>query len=858
MCPTLAARRNGRKRVGRRGCSISARGLITRFGTALAGTALLVTLIGPQIGEAAFPGPNGRIAFSTTRDGDGEIVTINPDGTGEMQLTDNTAQDRWPAWSPDGNKIAFSSNRDGDYEIYVMNADGTGQVNVSNTPGEEDINPTWSPDGSQIAFVSFREGSADIWRMNADGTGQVNLTSDQGAADDNPSWSPDGTKIAFSTDRTGDLEVYTLDAATGSSHTNITQDPSRQDSFPNWSPDGTQIAYQSGTGFCCPADNDIFRMTATGANKVNLTNTADDEQEPAWSPDGTRIAFWRGTFPTYDVYSVNATDGSSPTNITGDGSFNFSPDWGVPGDSTAPETTIDSGPSGTIGTSSATFTFSSNELASTFECSLDGAGFEPCSSPVTYNGLADGPHTFAVRATDVAQNADTSPATRSFTVDTAVPETAIVSGPSGTVSTSTVAFAFSATEGGSFQCRLDGGAFAPCTSPVTYTDLTDGSHTFEVRATDAVGNTDASPAARTFVVDTRAPQTTIDATIVNGNDITFAFSSDDPNAIFQCQFDGGGFTTCTSPITYVDVAPGPHTFQVRAIDAAVNGDPTPEVRTFTVATATTESGTESVVTFHPTGSDRDADTIDDALDNCPAVANTTQQDVDRDQIGDACDESNGALRPNAGENVVVRVVRGKVFIRYPRGKGPSPFGATGNARTAQIRRGPQAGFVALLGAARVPVGSTVDTEEGRIRLTSAADLRRRTQRAEFYDGVFGIYQRRARRPVTELRLRGAAYRRNCLDDGDGAARTAQRSRKRLGRLWGSGRGRFRTRGRFSAATVRGTVWLTEERCDGTLTRVRTGRVAVFDRARGTTRVVRAGNTYLARATRAALRRLGLR
>jgi hypothetical protein len=87
---------------------------------------------------------------------------------------------------------------------------------------------------------------------------------------------------------------------------------------------------------------------------------------------------------------------------------------------------------------------------------------------------------------------------------------------------------------------------------------------------------------------------------------------------------------------------------------------------------------------------------------------------------------------------------------------------------------------------------------------------------------------------------------------------AARSKKRLGRLWGSGEGRFRTRGRFSAATVRGTVWLTEDRCDGTLTRVVKGKVSVFDRGLRRRAIATRGHSYLARATRAALLRLKVR
>src|SRR5215208_1337452 len=180
-------------------------------------------------------------------------------------------------------------------------------------------------------------------------------------------------------------------------------------------------------------------------------------------------------------------------------------------DTTPPETTIDTGPTGTVNTSSASFTFSSNEAGSSFACSLDGAAFTGCSSPTSYSALSDGSQTFQVRAKDAAGNVDATPASRTWTVDTTPvdttpPQTTIDSGPTGTVNTSSASFGFSSSEAGStFECSLDGAAFTSCSSPQNYSALSDGSHTFEVRATDAAGNVDTTPASRTWSVDTTAP-----------------------------------------------------------------------------------------------------------------------------------------------------------------------------------------------------------------------------------------------------------------------------------------------------------------------------------------------------------------
>ena len=88
-----------------------------------------VWLIPTSISHAAFPGANGKIAFTSTRDGHNQVYVMNPDGTGQTNLSNNSFDDSVPAWSPDGTKIAFVSTRDGNEEVYVMNADGSGQTN---------------------------------------------------------------------------------------------------------------------------------------------------------------------------------------------------------------------------------------------------------------------------------------------------------------------------------------------------------------------------------------------------------------------------------------------------------------------------------------------------------------------------------------------------------------------------------------------------------------------------------------------------------------------------------------------------------------------------------------------------------
>jgi sugar lactone lactonase YvrE len=250
-----------------------------------------------------------------------------------------------------------------------------------------------------------------------------------------------------------------------------------------------------------------------------------------------------------------------------------------------PETTLDSGPAGTINDPTPTFTFSSSEAGSDFRCRVDANPYAACGSPHTTAQLADGSHTFEVRAIDPAGNTDPSPSSRTFTVDATPPQTTIDSGPSGTTNDSTPSFVFSSEPGASFQCRVDSGSYAACSSPQTTAALADGPHTFQVRATDTVGNTDPTAASRTFTVDTSVPQATINSGpkgLTNDPTPRFAFSSSKPNSSFECKVDSGSFTACSSPRTLTQLADGPHTFLVRAIDGLGNADPTGDSRTFTV------------------------------------------------------------------------------------------------------------------------------------------------------------------------------------------------------------------------------------------------------------------------------------
>jgi hypothetical protein len=303
--------------------------------------------------------------------------------------------------------------------------------------------------------------------------------------------------------------------------------------------------------------------------------------------------------------------------------------WTV--DTTPPTTSLTSTPSDPDNDDTPTFEFSGSDPGGSgvdgFECQLDGSGWASCSSPHTTAALSDGSHTFEVRAVDEAGNPDATPAFHTWTVDTGLPDTIMISTPPDPDNDDTPTFTFTGTDnpGGTgvdgFECQVDGSGWASCSSPHTTPGLSDGPHTFEVRAVDEAGNPDATPASYTWTIDTVPPDTSLTSTPPdpdNDNTPAFSFTGSDPGGSgvdgFECQVDGSGWTSCSSPHTTPGLSDGPHTFEVRAIDSAGNTDATPASYTWTIDTAPLDTSfistppdpdNDDTPTFSFTGSDSD-------------------------------------------------------------------------------------------------------------------------------------------------------------------------------------------------------------------------------------------------------------
>ncbi len=277
----------------------------------------------------------------------------------------------------------------------------------------------------------------------------------------------------------------------------------------------------------------------------------------------------------------------SPLNLSGlaDGVHNFSVEvydlagnkgttktltWTV--DSVAPNTTLTAVQTDNT---SMTFTFSSSETQSTFSCALDNGPASSCTSPLSLASLPAGNHVLSVRAIDSAGNIDPTGAFAAFVILPPVNTQLGLVNPAGSyIAQQTITLAFSSNHPAAvFQCRLDNSVATPCVSPMTYSALVQGLHTFKVQATDEFGTPDSTGGVvYSFTVDTISPSVALATSTKTSTNITsaqFTFTANEPST-FECRVDTATFTPCLSPVTLSGLSAGNHTYQVRAIDWAGN------------------------------------------------------------------------------------------------------------------------------------------------------------------------------------------------------------------------------------------------------------------------------------------------
>jgi Tol biopolymer transport system component len=265
--------------------------------------ALLLLALSPATSWATYPGANGLIAYSETREYVGtcngnwgynwEIFTISPTGGEPTRLTDNATSDEEPSWSADGQRLAFvrrsaTTCRD---NIWTMRADGTHQRQITHG-GVDESSPSFSPGGGRIVMV--RNG--DTVTVSTDGTKSVRLTRGQGAR--NPVFSPDGRRIVFNGEAWNKSKNGIWSMRRDGTHKRLlAREYSGGGMFsdPDFDPDGSHIVFErcSGSSHGCDTDNVLMRSNGRRQHLIG------GGEKPVFSPNGTRIA---GMARTCDYY----------------------------------------------------------------------------------------------------------------------------------------------------------------------------------------------------------------------------------------------------------------------------------------------------------------------------------------------------------------------------------------------------------------------------------------------------------------------------------------------------------------------------------------------------------------------------
>ena len=320
-------------------------GQTLRLGVAI--IAATVGVVAATGSAGAGPIQGGKIAYMSTFSGQADIYSMEADGTGQFNLTQdkttNVRVDVEPAWSPAGTLVAFerqyvSRNKDamGGSDIFLVKSDGTklGNVTGSSTPKIRNSHPSWSPNGNLIVFSSNRDGNFELYTIKASGLGLSQLTKTRAPVQNlEPQWSPDGNSVVFTrTSMSPTLSgsgIYLLKVSTGTVGRLSPPSHGSADHNAMWSPNGTRIAFASDRA----GSNDIYVMSASGTGLMQLTLKISNDDHPTWSPDGTQIAFVSDRTGATEIFALNVTSpvpNPAPEvmkQLTFDKAFKSNPTW---------------------------------------------------------------------------------------------------------------------------------------------------------------------------------------------------------------------------------------------------------------------------------------------------------------------------------------------------------------------------------------------------------------------------------------------------------------------------------------------------------------------------------------------------
>jgi Tol biopolymer transport system component len=271
----------------------------------------------------------GRIIFTCTRGDYNHLCMVNRDGSGLLQLTDEFANDYYPAFSPLGGAIAFASNRSlGTFDLYFMVLSTSSLIPLTDEIGNA-FSPDFSPDGEHIVFANKDENgqtalyivdrTGENLRLLFEGPNYSGPTSIVGAA-----WSPDGQTIAFamSTTQLFEYELFLINADDNQSPHQLETGLLGITGSLDWSPDGKSLLVSAGP----PSDKDIFRLDLQ-ANIITRLTYGGNNNSPSFSPDGEYVAYNSlRNGGQADIYIIRA-DGTDERQLTNDPEPDWQPQW---------------------------------------------------------------------------------------------------------------------------------------------------------------------------------------------------------------------------------------------------------------------------------------------------------------------------------------------------------------------------------------------------------------------------------------------------------------------------------------------------------------------------------------------------
>jgi TolB protein len=231
--------------------------------------------------------PRGSIAYVARENGQSDIWVFNVGSRTPLRLTNDPADDRDPAWSPNGRQLAFASRRDGNWDLYIYDI-ATSNITRLTFGAEFQGAPTWSPDGNAIAYESYQGDNLDIYIVPVDGSSAPLRLTDNAASDFWPSWSQDGRRMAFVSWRDGNQEIYSisLDDPRDETAVNLTNTPTRNEEYPRWAPTLERqnlIAYSA-------LDEGVEKIFVLDA-ATQTSQVLERGRAPSWSPDGVSIVY---------------------------------------------------------------------------------------------------------------------------------------------------------------------------------------------------------------------------------------------------------------------------------------------------------------------------------------------------------------------------------------------------------------------------------------------------------------------------------------------------------------------------------------------------------------------------------------